>query len=68
MSLIILGSQKGRSPNAFSDGLDCPYCKGHYPDYNRKKQKWKYDRNITPTRIRYICKHCKNPVQYDFSK
>jgi transposase-like protein len=68
MSLLILPNfMKKRHPNAFTGRLDCPRCKGHYPDYDGKKQKWKFDRQVTPTRNRYICKHCGQAVQYDFT-
>lgn len=56
-----------RHANAFTGTLDCPKCKGHYEDYDGKKQKWKYIAHIHATRIRYQCKHCKTFVQYDFS-
>jgi len=38
-----------------------------YNDYDPSKQKWKFDRQIHATRNRYICKHCGQAVQYDFS-
>ncbi len=66
--IILPFDRSQRNKMAFSGRLDCPWCKGHYQDYDPKKQSWKLDRYITPTRIRYICGHCKRGVQYDISK
>lgn len=62
-----------RNPNvnkmAFSGPLSCPHCVSRYgSDYDVKKQKWHLDKYLTPTRIRYVCKHCKGGVIYDISK
>ena len=48
---------------AFGTPLNCPICN---PD-GKKKSNWEFVQQITPTRIQYRCKNCKQTIQYDFS-
>ena len=45
--------------------MQCPWCAGHYLNYDVRKQKWIFDRMITNNRARYVCDHCKHGVQYE---
>ncbi len=62
---ILTSSKKNKM--AFSGNLYCPHPKKGNWSEKCNAQKWKFDRYITPLRIRYICKECGKGVQYDIS-
>jgi transposase-like protein len=69
MSIILDGNLKRANDRVYGmrSVMECPWCKGYYDNYDAKKQTWKFDRWITPSRARYICGHCKHGVQYEMS-
>jgi len=61
-----------RSKHAFSRPMSCEWCKHeslmrNIP-YDIDKQKWKFDRWVTPTMVRYICKRCGHGTRYEVGK
>jgi transposase-like protein len=48
--------QKGKNPGAFSGGLSCPVC---------QSQAIRFIENLGPYRLRYRCRKCGLPFQYE---
>ena len=65
--IVLMGNEKRANDKVWGGRgvLECPWCKGHYPEYTAKKQSWKFDKWVTPTRARYVCGHCKHGTQYE---
>jgi rubredoxin len=49
---------RGNNPGAYSGGLICPVC---------QSQAIRYIENLGPYRLRYRCRKCGLPFQYDIS-
>ena len=48
--------QKGKNPGAFSGGLSCPVC---------QSTAIRFIENLGPYRLRYRCRKCGLPFQYE---